>query len=270
MNSKVIHIPDLNGFQADPELTAIVVTEDEVQEKIVHLAKIHGELTEQDEITAGCGVICENEEGRKILLYPSLGMPGLAEAENEVKGKRAGDSFQTVVAGKNMALTVKQILLYRSCEIDDTLAQKAGMEGVFTLEDLKVKIEGDLKEKKRQEASRMLIMEMHQYLCSNAETVLDEEEIEAWTKEQARISYEENLEMGIDLRFTETGEMVTEEEIIKQLAEDMRLSFVSMLVNQKFCEERGFTSEKEGMEADNEYFQIVYQELTKKAEEMMV
>lgn len=215
-------------------------------------------------------MICENEAGRKVLLYPHLEMPGAGQAEQDVKEKKVGDRFDTVIGEKKITLTVKQILLHKSCEIDDTLALRSGKEGVSTLEELKKQIAEEKREKTRQELCRMLVMEMQQYLCENAETDLDEDEVENWAKDQARLSYEENMEMGIDLRFTEEGDMLTKEEVLDQLAADMRMTFVSVLVNQKFCQDRGFTSDKEGIEADNEYFPFVYQELTKIAEEMLV
>ena len=52
----------------------------------------------------------------------------------------------------------------------------------------------EMQEKKKQENMRIAIMDMMHFLVDNAEVKLDEAEISAWTMEQARLSYDENIE----------------------------------------------------------------------------
>lgn len=267
MKSEIISLADLADFTLDPKLKDTSITEEEVQQKIMMLAKDHGEMVETDTMEAGSGVICTDANGNTVLIYPHLGLPSAEQAEADVLGKMPGDSFETMIGDRKVMLTVGKILLNMACPIDDTLAAKSGLENVSTLQQLHDAYLAEMQEKKKQENMRIAIMDMMHFLVDNAEVKLDEAEISAWTMEQARLSYDENMAMGIDLRFTEDGNMLTEEETLEMLAQDMRPAFIETLVQNKICADNGFVPA--GEDADNIRFGFVYQLLVKKAEEVL-
>ena len=267
MKSEIISLANLDDFSPDPKLRDASVTEEEVQQKIMMLAKDNGEMVESDTTEAGSGVVCKDENGCTVLLYPHLGLPGAEQAEADVIGKKCGDCFETTVGDRKVTLTVVKILLNVACPIDDTLAVKSGIENVSTLKELHDAYLTDMQEKKKQENLRFAIMDMMHFLVDNTEVRLDEEEISAWTTSQARLSYDENMAMGIDLRFTEDGNMLSEEEVLDMLAKDMRPAFIETMVQEKICADAGFVPSAE--DTDNSRFGFVYQMLVNKAEEVL-
>lgn len=267
MKSEIISLADLADFTLDPALKDTSITEDEIQQKILMLAKDHGELVETDTMEAGSGVICTDAHGNTVLLYPHLGLPGAEQAEADVLAKKPGDSFETVICDRKVTLTVNKILLNMACPVDDTLAAKSGLENVSSLQQLHDAYLAEMQEKKKQENMRIAIMEMMRFLVDNTEVKLDEEEVSEWTTQQARLSYDANMAMGIDLRFTEDGNMLTEEEALAMLAKDMRPAFIETLVQDRICADNGFVPS--GEDADNSRFGFVYQLLAKKAEEVL-
>lgn len=267
MKSEIISLANLADFEPNPEYRDTSVSEEEVQQKIQLLAKDMGELVETDRMEAGSGVVCTDEVGNTVLLYPHLGLPGAEQAEQDVLGKKPGDRFATAIAGRSATLTVEKILFNAACPVDDTLAVKSGLEGVSTLQQLHDAFLAQLREKKKQENMRMTIMDLMRFLVDGTRVKLDEEEVGAWTAKQARLSYDENMSMGIDLRFTEDGTMLSEEEVLASLAKEMRPAFVETLVQARVCEDAGFVPE-EGNE-ENSRFGFVYQMLVKRAEEVL-
>lgn len=292
MKSKIICLPDLSGMEVNPEYREYTVSEELVSELISHMKQNLGETVEVDTYEENCGLLCESEDGRAVYLYPDMNMPGV-EIKMELTGCKIGDQIAASVNDKEMTVVIKKIAANRSCE-DEMVAAKAEIPGVQNLEELKAYLKEKEETKNKETNIRQFVMEMHEYLTANAVAEIDEEEITSWTEEQARLSYEENMAMGIDLRFTETGDMLSEEEVLKQLATDLCRQFVSNLADKKFAEDRGYVVDAEAirtatlseMEAmgmtdpaemeknvqmaiENDYFRFVYETLTEMAKEVL-
>lgn len=268
MNSKVIKLADLDQFEINPEYKKMTVTDEEIQALIESMASNLGKTVAVDAIEENCGVVCKTEDGAKILIYPSIQIAGAEQAACDVKDKAAGDTFTTVIKEKEMTLTVEQILVNRPLAVDDDLAKESGIEGVSTLEQLRENLKLREIEKQKEENVRLLVSDYVQYLLANSELELDQEEVTEWTVPEAKRVYEEELSFGIDLRFTEEGEMLTEEEALARLAEDLRSQFAENLIQEKFGQERGFVPSDEDM-MGNPYDVYMYQTLSERAKEAL-
>lgn len=289
MNSKIIKLPELSGMEINPDFLSYSVSDEEIDAMVSGMMRNLGETVESDTITENCGLICRGADGL-VYLYPDLALPGI-EIRNELSSLKKGDALSVLIHGVEVSLTLDKILVNAACS-EEKIAEKAAIPGVTTIEELKVHLKAKEESKNRENNIRMHIMAMHDFLSANAEADLDEEEVSAWTMAQAKLSYEENLSMGIDLRFTEEGDMITEEEVLENLAMDMRSQFISILADQKFAKEHGYTvdedsitemtlsqlkeagindekaiAENVSMAIANEYFRFVYETLKAKAEE---
>lgn len=292
MNSRIISLPDLSEMEVNPEYREYTVSYEMVMELISHMKQTLGETVEVDAYEENCGLLCSALDGRAVYLYPDMHLPGV-ETRTELSGCKTGDQIPVSINGKEMTVEIEKITVNRSCE-DEMVAAKAEIPGVQNLEELKAYLKEKEESKNKETNIRQCVMEMHEYLSANAVAEIDEKEITAWTEEQARLSYDENMSMGIDLRFTETGDMLSEEEVIKQLASDLRRQFVSNLADKKFAEDRGYAVDAEAirtatlseMEAmgmtdpaemeknvqlaiENDYFRFVYETLTEMAKEVL-
>lgn len=291
MKSRIISLPDLSKMEINPEYLLNSVEEETVNEIVENLLKTLGEVVTVDKMEENACLYCENENKNLVLIYPSMNLPGV-EIKTSVNDVIVGSTIEATVNSKPMILSVQKILVTRPCN-EDQIAEKCGIEGVSNIYELKNYLKEREEGKLRETHKRELVMEMISYLSNNSEKEIDEEEISAWTKEQARISYDENMSMGIDLRITDEG-MISEEEVLNQLAEDMRSQFVSSLASKKFAEENNFSPDENAlrevirvqmaemgdvddaavesqvsMAVENEYFRFIYEALTEKAEEVL-
>lgn len=250
MRSKVIKLADINNCPVDKELFDVTVPAEVIDEIIMSKANEFGSVKTLDNVIDGSAAVCRNEKGRKMLIYPGLGIEAAMQAEKDVLGKKTGDAVLTVINGTEVKLTVSEILINEPSAIDDELAKKAGIEGVSTLDGLKEYIRAEQTEKKHGENIRQLLFAYNDYIIAESEFEIDEAEQKEWAEKTARSQYEENLAMGIDLRFTEEGDMISEEEAIASLAEGMAMQFMSVLVNRKFCEVYGYEPDMVQIESE--------------------
>lgn len=267
MKSKVIKVADLNQFEVNPEYKNISVTDDEIQAQIEGLSLNFGKTISIDILEDNCCVACKSSNGDKVLLYPSLQIAGLEQAVNDVKGKNVGDTFTTIIKGKEITLTVEGFLVNRPLEIDDALPKACGMDA-SSLEELKKQLTEQELEKKLNDNVRSLVMEFVEYIFNNSEVEVDEEEAKAWAVSEAKKVYEEELSFGIDLRFTEDGEMLTEEEALDRLADELSTQFVATLIQEQFAKDRGFAPTGDE-KAKNPYDLFMYEYLSAKAREAL-
>lgn len=291
MRSRIISLPDLSKMEINPEYLLNSVDEADVNEMVANLLKTLGEVVAVEKAEKNVCLVCQNEKGKTVLIYPDMVLPGV-ELATTADDAAIGSSLAVIVNGEPMSLNVQKILVTRPCS-EDQIAEKAGIEGVSNLSELKKYLQEREEGKKKEAHKRELVMGMLSYLSDNAEKEIDEEEISAWTNEQARLSYDENLTMGIDLRITDEG-IISEEEVLKQLAEDMRPQFVNSLTSRKYAEDNSFIPDENAlremiktqmaemgavddaavesqvfMAVENEYFRFIYEALMVKAEEIL-
>lgn len=291
MKSRIISLPDISAMEINPEYLVNDVEDEVIEEMVEALSKTLGETVEVECAEANCGLICQDEAGETVLLYPDMHFD-----EVEIRTAREkitkGTAIDAAVNGESVVLTVQKILVTRACP-KEQLPAKAGIEGVSTIEELKASLREKEVNKNKEAHSRQLVMEMINYLAEHSETEIDEEEISAWANEQARLAFEENMAMGIDLRITEDG-MITDEEVLAMLAADMRGNFSVNLACRTYAEEDGFAPDEEQLRAviteeynqmgvsdeaeienrlqaavENEYFRFVYEAFMQKAEEVL-
>lgn len=296
MNSKITKLADLGGFAVGEEYRDRSVAEETVLELLSDLADNLGDEIHADRVEGNCCVVCTKENGDSVLVFPAMELPGAEAAGEMLAGRSCGETVSTQLAGEPVTLTVKQILTRVSAPQDDSLADRAQIEGVTNLEQLKEHLRQNEIHKKTKAFVKELSMAMLSYLEDESEAEIDPEEMDTWALEHAETAYQENIAAGIDLRFTPEGEMLTEEQVMEMLKEDMIRQFKTKLVIDAVCAERGYEPDPanymammpslpegiEGFEADpaeedamleqlkeNDCYLFVLDILNKRAEEVL-
>lgn len=241
MKSRIIKLADISQYKVSDEYRDFSVSEETVQERLASMADNYGEEVAAEAVQGDCCVRCSTADGKELLVFPNMPIPRAEEISAALAGKRAGDTVTGVLLDQEITITVTEILTRISAEKDDELAKRAGIPGVDTLEQLTDHIRNAESQKKRNAAEKAVSGDMMTYLETESEASIDAEEEAAWAKEHAVEAFHENLAAGIDLRFTPEGEMLTDEEAIAMLTEDMKKQFKTMLVIARCCEEWNHT-----------------------------
>lgn len=296
MNSKITKLASLNEFAVGEEYRDRTVAEETILEMLDDLAENLGNEVDVDRVEGSCCVRCTKENGESVLIFPAMALPGAEQAGEMLNGKVCGDTVTTELVGVPVTLTVEQIRIRVAAPRDDSLAERAQIEGVTDLEELKAYLRQTEIDKKVKASVKELSMAMLDYLESESEAEIDAEEMNVWAEEHAATAYQENLAAGIDLRFTPEGEVLSEEQVVEMLKEDMIRQFKTKLVIDAVCAEQGYEPDPasymammpslpegiEGLEMDlagedemleqmkeNDCYLFVLDILNKKAEEVL-
>lgn len=174
----------LDTLELPQEFLDISVDPVQVEEEISHLSKRYAVAEAGKVATAGDLVYCRADkdsypDGRSILLYTVVEMPGAEEAAKTVLGKAAGDVFSTRLGEKNVTLTVEKIVHFTLAEVNDALIASIGLEGVATVEGYRAYVT----EKKRKDAlmekHKMAIGYVMNAMIDGSEFSYDEKELDA-------------------------------------------------------------------------------------------
>lgn len=265
MKSKVIKLANLDKFTVNPDYKIIKVTENEIQSIIESMASNLGKAVSVDTWEENSCVICKTTDGQNVLLYPSLQINGAKKASEDVKMKQIGDTVITILKDQKISLTIEQFLVNKPLAIDDNLAKACEIENVDTLVQLREHLMKREMEKKREENIRQLVMEYVQYMIEQTEVELDEAEVTEWCIPEAKRVFDEELSFGVDLRFTEDGQQITEEEALNNLAEELRMQFVVNMIQRKYGEENGFIPDQTEEGYGNPYDVYMYESFSERA-----
>lgn len=247
MKSTVTKLFDRSLVVVPDELRKWHIDDSEVEEQLVTLARTHGTEIKADEVQKGDSVRLSCNDGklkeRVILIFPGLNLPGAAEAESAVLGCRAGDQVTAAINGNSLNMTVKEILRKIPAEIDDELAKKENLDGVNTLDDYRRAYRKKKEEQNRSQAKKMLSNFILDEITERSEYALDREEIEAWKEENARAEYNALIQDGEGPKITEDGKVLTEEEAINQIKEEVEHYFKRELICDALCADMGISLE---------------------------
>lgn len=127
-----IRIPD--------EMLSVEVNPAAVEDALRRLSLRYAAQTHTRIVEKGDVVICRADaadypDGRGILLYTGLDIPGAEEAVRAVLGQQVGASFSAALAGRTVRLTITENVRLCPAEITDGLVASIGLEDVLTVVD---------------------------------------------------------------------------------------------------------------------------------------
>ncbi len=240
MKATVKKLCDMDRIAIPPELLKVELDEQAVTDAVARLSLRYAALGEAETAETGDIVHCRADarsypDGRDILLYTDVAMPGAEQAAQAALGKRVGESFEAPVAGKAVQLTVSKIVRRTPAEVNDALIASMGLDGVSTVAEYtaytREKMLADLRMERSKEITHIIVDTMDkesEFDCDAA--VLDE--LVASQEEMYAADY---AAAGID---------ITPEELRMSILAQARQAWVA----EAFCIERGIEIDRESAE----------------------
>jgi len=260
MNSKMTKCYDYSQLEVIAEMGRWHIEDSEIEAELAALARDHsGEEMIEGEVQKGDCVRCicvkaskESWEGRGVLLYPGRRLPGAEAAEEAVLGKRAGEEFSCSIKETKLTLRVEKPVRMRVMKVCDELTEILGIPGVRTVKDYYRWYREEHDKERKEKACIGIAHYWLEEMSKRSEFEIDEEEKQQWCDSRARIMYDSMLEAGYDMRKTQDGGIVTEEEALKSAAKEQERYFIPYVMYSYFCEKDGFILTEEDFVAEVE------------------
>lgn len=243
MNGKVTKLCDLTSICISPDLLTASVDMQQVEHELRKLSVHYADRIEVENVNSGDIVYCtaDNEsypDGRSILLYTALNIPGAEDAVKKVLGKHMGDTMTVVLSGKEASLTVKKIIRLIPVEVNDKLIASMGIDGVFTVDDYRAYIKEKMLADIRMENHKMAIRDVMAQMTEKSSFEYDDAEADKYLAE--------NME-AIKADYEAVGmEPPTVEELREGVLEQSKQGWLA----EEFCRRNNIEIDKAGVEAE--------------------
>ena len=262
MNGVVSNLYDIDSIVIPEELTKADIDEQKVDEEVQALAKRYAKEEQADAAAAGDLVYCQADsesypDGRTILIYAGMKLPGAEKAEEAVIGRKAGDTVSTVLAEKDVTLTIRKIVRRIPVEINDALIAGLGIENVKTIEDYKAYIRDKMTADQAMEQEKEVVRYVMDEMIANSTYIYDEKEMEAYVQKTAE-QYKKECEA--------IGEPVEMEEMKQGIVEQCKQYWMA----KAFCESKGIAVDLSSVEEETdkmiEMMQLMGEQVPDRAE----
>ena len=242
MNGKVDKLYDIDSIAIPEELLKVSVDEQRIEEEVGMLSLRYARESLADAAAESDLVYAKADQesypdGRTILLYTAMNMPGAEKAAKAVIGKKAGDVVSTVLADKKVTLTVEKVLHREPVEVTDELIAGMGIEGVADVETYKAYLREKMTADKQMENNKEIVRHILDEMTANSTYSYDEEEAKAQTMAMAE-QYQKEYE--------QMGETVTVEEICEGMIAQEKQMWMAKAV----CESKGIDVDTSSAEED--------------------
>lgn len=211
MKGTVITLCPPENIQIPEEFLVISVDEERAEEELQRLSLRYAKEKEEETAQKGDTVFCRADDqsypdGRTILLYTGVEMPGAEEASKAVLGKKAGEEVLAKLGGKDVTLTVEKVIRLFPVEVNDALIASMGLENIQTVAEYR----SFTAEKIRQDAK----MEKHKMAMAYIEQQMESNSTFAYEEEALNRELEENRE-AIQADYRAYGMPVPDDEEIR-------------------------------------------------------
>lgn len=242
MNGVVNKLYDIDSIVIPEEMLKADVDEQKVEEALHALSMRYAKESQAEEAAKGDLVYCHPNkdsypDGRTVLIYTGMNIPGAEQAEEAVIGKKVDDTVLTVLAGKTVGLTVKKILRRTPVEVTDALVAGMELEGVATVEDYRTYLRKKQAEDLKMEQSKSVIRYIMDLMVESSTYSYDQAELEASVMPLAQ-QYAKECEA--------MGEPASVEEIKEGLIYQEKQNWMA----KAFCESKGIAVDTSSAEEE--------------------
>lgn len=222
---------DINCIEIPDDMLKVCVDEQRVEEEIQKLSLRFAKETMADLVEKGDIVYCQADkesypDGRTILVYTGLDIPGTETAIEALVGRKPGDVAETVIGKKSVTLTIETIIHRTPVDVNDVLISNMGIDGVNTVEDyrndVRMQMFKDLLMEKKKMATKYIIDQ----LLEKSTYSYDEAMMDAYV-DSMMPQYMKELE--------EFGETMSEEEVRASIIDQCKENWMA----QAFCKQHG-------------------------------
>lgn len=265
MHGVVSKLYDIDSIVIPEELLAVHVDEQQIADEVALLGIRYAKETQEDTVEKGDLVYTKADEtsypdGRTILIYTGLSMPGVEKAAEAVLGKHKGDAVAAEVAGKSVTLTIEKILRRTPVEVTDDLVAGMGIDGVTNLENYKTYLRDKKAEDQQMEKSKEVAHFVIDQMVKNSTYTYDEAEMDAHVQKMME-QYQKEMEL-----YGEEMEEVSPEEIQEGIIAQEKQTWMV----KAFCESKGLEADLSSVEEDTdqmiEMMQLMGEEIPDRAE----
>lgn len=241
MNGVVRKLYDIDSIVIPEEMLQFHVDEQEVEAEVQRLSVRYAreslaEIVAKKDLVYGQADADSYPDGRTILLYTGMQIPGAEQAEEAVIGKKTGDVCQVVLSGKNVTLTITKVLHRIPVEVTDKLIAGIGLEGVTTIAAYKDYIRNKMAEDQQMEKIKGAIHYVLEEMTEKSEYAYDPAEMDAYVEHEIE-QYAGQMEEDEDVTPEEMRNGIVSQEKQKWMAE-------------AFCREKGIEVDLSNVEED--------------------
>lgn len=235
---------DIDSIVIPEELLDIHVDDQKVETGLKQLAMRYAtecpaETVEKGDVVYAAADADSYADGRVILLFTGVDMPGAEAASQAVLGAKAGDVVQTQIGEQVVTLTVQKIVRRVPAPIDDDLAARMGVDGVTTVEDcrtyLREKAMADIRLENSKEIAHIYVDALHK----NSEYDYDQAAAEA---------YIDSVYDECAAEYASYGYELSEEELRQDILAQKKQEWMI----QAFCQIHGLEVDEAEVEAETE------------------
>lgn len=189
MNGQVKNLCEIEQIEVPHELLEIHVDEAALDAQLNALSVRYAEKSEAKTVEKNDTVYVKADaesypDGRTLLLFTGMNVPGAEAAEQAVVGKKVNETFTAALCGKDVTLTVEKIERRTPVAVNDALIAKIGMEGVKTVEDYRRHLYDKALEDKIMERDKGLIHFYMEQMTVQTTYAYNETEMNAFVESQ--------------------------------------------------------------------------------------
>lgn len=200
MKGVVKKLFDLENVRIPKEMTEISVDPQQVEAEVNSLSLRYANQTAVQTADSGDIVYCAADaqsypDGRTVLLYTAMDIPGAQEAAQAVIGKSVGDCVATSINEKAVTLTVEKIIRLIPAQLNDELVASISIDGVSTVEGYRSHVTEKKLADARMESHKMAVSEAMNQIIGGSEFEYDEADVESYLDEnldEIKAEYEAN------------------------------------------------------------------------------
>lgn len=242
MKGQVTRLLEADKVQLPAEMLSVSITPRQVEEEVHQLSMRYASQVPAQTVEPGDVVTCQPDpdayaDGRSILLYTGLDIPGAGAAAKAVLGKQAGDSLSVSLGEKQVTLTVKEIIRLAPADISDGLIASLKLEGVATVEDYRRYAAAMLKQRELDDKRKMAVGYVMERMLEGSEFSYDPAELEAY--------FAAHLE-EIVAEYREYGMEGTEEDIRCDVLKQLEQGWMA----EEICRRSGFEADMAAVEEE--------------------
>ena len=139
IEGKVIRLCDIDSIVIPDDMKGVTVDEGQIEKDIQALSIRYAKESQAENVQSGDIVYCKADEesypdGRTVIIYTGMDIPGAGKAVGDVANKHVGDTFETEISGKAVKLMVDKIVRRVPVPVTDDLIASMGIDGVITVD----------------------------------------------------------------------------------------------------------------------------------------
>lgn len=245
MRSTITHMFDFTQAHIPDKYRQWRIADEEISRALETLAHDRARLEDVSEVRMFDAVQCRGVSDQprwnrqNLLFYPGR---GLCEAvfEEACLGKEVGETYTVTTGDGDVTLTVERIVRRIIPNVDDTLVQTEGIADVDTVADYFRWYKERNEPERYENAVGNTAFALLEEIAKKSVFSLDQEEKDAWCREEGKRIYDIHVASGMDPTIPEDGtDFLTEEEALAKICAQQEPRFNSYVAAAYLVESLG-------------------------------